>query len=195
VTYDAHDWQAFLYRAVTTNTTLERLAADGMLLDTGGQASSNAARNSPLNDFSMDVRVRATRMGEVYELLFCLENSIRELIESTLREEFGAEWWENGVPDKIRKSAESRKTDDLKSRWHGPRGDSLLNYVDFPLYAEVISDQWELFEDLLGDQDWVVHYFSEMNKSRRALAHTGSLTQADVERMELRVRDWLRVVG
>jgi hypothetical protein len=31
--------------------------------------------------------------------------------------------------------------------------------------------------------------------TRRALAHTGQLTAADVERMEVRVRDWLRVVG
>jgi hypothetical protein len=34
-----------------------------------------------------------------------------------------------------------------------------------------------------------------MNQSRRAIAHTGVLSPFDVERMELRVRDWLRVAG
>ncbi len=135
-------------------------------------------------------------MGQVYELLYCLENSIRELVEVTLREAFGAEeWWTHGVDSTIRKSAERRQVDDQKARWHGPRGDSLLSYVDFPQYGDIIASQWQHFEPLLGDQAWVNYYFAELNRTRRALAHTGTLTDADVERMEVRVRDWLRVVG
>ena len=135
-------------------------------------------------------------MGSVYELLYCLENSIRELVESTLREAYGRDrWWEYGVELAIRKSAEKRQADDEKARWHGPRGDSLLSYVDFPQYADIIVNQWQFFEPLLGDQSWVNYYFAELNRTRRALAHTGRLTSADVERMEVRVRDWLRAVG
>jgi Swt1-like HEPN len=193
---DAQDWQAYFYRVVTANGLLERMVDAGELTDAGGGASINTGgRGLALEDFSLAARLQAARMGEVYELLYCLENSVRELIEQTLREKHGTSWWDDGVPESIRKSAEKKKQDDLKSRWHGPRGESLLNYVDFPQYGEIIVDQWDLFEDLLGDPDWVTAYFSEMNTSRRALAHTGSLTQADVERMDLRVRDWLRVVG
>jgi len=135
-------------------------------------------------------------MGEVYELLYCLENSIRELIETTLRDALGPEdWWQDGVPDAIRKSAEKREKDDASAPWHGPRGESLLNYVDFPQYGDIILKRWESFEDLLGDPGWVENYFREVNRSRRALAHTGSLTQHDVDWMELRVKQWLRVVG
>jgi hypothetical protein len=135
-------------------------------------------------------------MGDVYELLYCLENSIRELIESTLREALGADkWWDGGIDSNIRRAAEKRRDDDAKARWHGPRGDSLLAYVDFPQYADIIIAQWAHFEALLGDQAWVRYYFEELNRTRRALAHTGRLTEADVERMEVRVRDWLRVVG
>jgi hypothetical protein len=149
-----------------------------------------------VEDFGLDAQLQARRMGEVYELLYCLENSVRELIERTLREVHGPEnWWTVGVPDSIRKQAESRKEDDLKTRWHGPRGDSLINYVDFPQYGDIINDRWGLFEELIGDRDWVTHYFSEMNISRRALAHAGTLTETDVERMEFNVREWLRVVG
>lgn len=147
-------------------------------------------------NFSTTAQAQARFMGSVYELLYCLENSIRELIESTLREALGAqEWWEVGIDAPIRRAAEKRRTDDTKARWHGPRGDSLLSYVDFPQYAEIIEGQWLHFEPLLGDSEWVSHYFAELNRTRRALAHTGRLTEADVERMEVRVRDWLRVVG
>ena len=135
-------------------------------------------------------------MGRVYELLYCFENSVRELVETTLKESLGPEyWWQNGVDDDVRKGAEKRRTDDEKARWHGPRGASLLNFVDFPQLATVILDRWEDFEDLLGDKEWVEGYFDQMNRSRRAIGHTGELTEHAVERMELLVREWLLVVG
>lgn len=189
--------EGFLYQVLTTNSWLVRSIDNGTV--NGGDGCPTALgdpRRSPLESFGAVARQQAGRMGKVYELLYCLENSVRELIERTLTEGFGADdWWTVGVPDTITKAADKRKVDDLKARWHGPRGDSLLNYVDFPQYCDVIVHQWPLFEDLLGDRDWVVNYFSEMNRTRRALAHTGSLTEEDVERMELRVREWLRVVG
>jgi hypothetical protein len=50
-------------------------------------------------------------------------------------------------------------------------------------------------EGPLGDKDWGENYFKEMNRTRRALAHTGQLSQHDVEWLEMRVSQWLRVVG
>jgi hypothetical protein len=190
-------FQAFLYRAITTNERVDELIQSGMLMDRPPESSrSDTDTNSAVEDFSLDAQMQARRMGEVYELLYCLENSVRELIERTLREAFGPEeWWTKGVPEPIQRQAEKRKEEDVKTRWHGPRGDSLINYVDFPQYGDLISDQWEHFEDLIGDRDWMTHYFAEMNISRRALAHAGTLTENDVERMEFDVREWLRVVG
>ena len=185
----AQDLQAFLYRAVTANARLESLSPSA--LDSGRPTAPHV-----VEDFTPDVRVQAARMGAVYELLYCLENSARELIERTLRERLGdTDWWCAGVAESIRRQAEARAADDERARWHGPRGESLLDYTDFPQLGEIILDRWSDFEDLFGDRRWVESYFSEFNRSRRALAHTGQLTDADVERMELRVRDWLRVVG
>lgn len=176
--------QAFLFRALGTNRVLG--AFDPLLTPDEPRAISS---------FSEGARAQARFMGDVYELLYCLENSIRELIESTLREAFVETWWEDGIDSSIRKSAEKRRDDDARARWHGPRGESLLSYVDFPQYADIILKQWTHFEALLGDEAWVQYYFEELNRTRRALAHTGRLTEADVERMEVRVRDWVRVVG
>jgi hypothetical protein len=177
--------QAFLFRALRTNRELG-----------ANDEPSTPDVPSTIASFGESARAQARFMGAVYELLYCLENSIRELIESTLREALGAEkWWGDGVDTAIRKSAEKRRDEDAKARWHGPRGDSLLSYVDFPQYADIILTQWAHFEALLGDESWVRYYFEELNRTRRALAHSGRLTDGDVERMEVRVRDWLRVVG
>jgi Swt1-like HEPN len=191
------DFQAFLYRAVTTNARVRQMIAEGLLLDRPSESSRlDAEARSAVEDFTLEAQMQARRMGEVYELLYCLENSARELIERTLREAYGPEnWWTEGVPEEIRKPAEKRKQDDLKTRWHGPRGDSPINYVDFLQYGDIIDQRWEHFDELIGDRDWVTHYFSEMNITRRALAHAGSLTETDVERMEFNVREWQRVVG
>jgi hypothetical protein len=191
------EFQAFLYRAVTTNERVEEMVETGLLLDRPPESSrSESDARSAVEDFSLDAQLQAHRMGEVYELLYCLENSVRELVEGTLREALGPEdWWTTGVPEQIRRQAEKRKEEDAKARWHGPRGDSLINYVDFPQYGDIINEQWTLFEDLIGDRDWMNHYFVEMNISRRALAHAGTLTENDVERMQFDVREWLRVVG
>jgi hypothetical protein len=189
--------QAFMYRTVTTNTAVERLIDDGRLVEPPVRADAAVDVPSALDDFSVEARLAAKSMGEVYELLYCLENSMRELVETTLREAIPEpdDWWAKGVPEKIRRSAESRRRDDGKARWHSPRGESLMYYVDFPQYGDIMIERWSDFEPILGDQEWVSSYFSELNRTRRALAHTGRLTEADVQRMELRVRDWLRVVG
>ncbi|WP_136024105.1 Swt1 family HEPN domain-containing protein [Microbacterium sp. K27] len=176
--------QAFLFRSMAINRAL---AVE--------EGSPPVKAEDTISRFSAQARAQAAAMGDVYELLYCLENSIRELVESTLKEAHGTGWWDSGVDASIRRSAEKRQEDDEKARWHGPRGDSLLSYVDFPQYGDIIRSQWVYFEPLLGDQGWVTYYFAELNRTRRALAHTGRLTAADVERMEVRVRDWLRVVG
>lgn len=175
---------------------IENLIDSGKLVEPPIRATPASTGRSPIDEFSLDARLQAKRMGSVYELLYCLENSMRELIESTLRDRMGPEeWWTDGIPERIRKSADKRREDDKRSRWHGPRGASLLAYTDFPQLADIIVDRWPDFEDLLGDQGWVESYFTEMNRTRRALAHTGELTEFDVDRMEMRVREWLRVVG
>jgi Swt1-like HEPN len=188
--------QAFLYRVITANEAVERLIDDGVLVEPPIRASTKVTGRTVLDDFSMDARLVARRMGRVYELLYCFENSVRELVESTLREVLGPErWWQDGVDETIRKKADGRRRDDERARWHGPRGASPLNFVDFEELGKIITACWPDFEDLLGDKDWVENYFSEMNRSRRAIGHTGELSAHAVERMELFVREWLMVVG
>jgi hypothetical protein len=189
------DLQAFLYRTAAVNARVEELVENNVLIEsafTGGEDSTP----SLLDDFSFAIRLEAGRMAGVYQLLFCFENSVRELIEDRLKEAYSVEkWWEDGVPENIRTNAERLKSKEKQTPWHGPRGGSLLAFVDFPILAEIITACWEQFEYLLGKREWVTGLFDEMNQSRRAIAHTGVLRQIDVERMEMRVRDWLQVVG
>lgn len=180
--------EAFFFRALTVASRLPRLVLPTHEVEPVSPPALAA--------FPLDAQRDARRMAAHYELLYCLENSMRELIESTLSENLGPEkWWHDGVPENIRRSAEKRRADDDRARWHGPRGTSLIVYTDFPQLAEIILARWNDFESLLGDKRWVESYVEEVNRTRRALAHTGALSDLDVERFDLRVREWLRVVG
>jgi hypothetical protein len=187
---------AFLYRAVTVRKRVSDMEEGGMLRQPPAPGSQAAAEpGTVLDAFDSEARARAKRMGRIYELLFCLENSVRELIESTFKEAKDLNDWTDGIDPGILQAARNREDQDRALPWHGPRGESILNYMDFPQLGQIILDRWGDFEDLLGDRTWVENYFREMNPTRRALAHTGDLTELDVERMELRVREWLTVVG
>jgi Swt1-like HEPN len=186
--------QAFLFRSASINTCIQELSEDGRLVTP--ETPPAPGEETSISDFSFAIQLEAKRMARAYELLFCFENSVRELIEDRLKEAFSLEtWWVEGVPDSIRSKADKLKLKERQTPWHGPRGGTMLAFVDFPVLAQIITDRWEFFEDLLGKAEWVSHLFDEMNQSRRAIAHTGVLSQFDVERMELRVRDWLRIVG
>lgn len=187
------DLQAFLYRSVTVNIQLSEMAEEGVLVEP--LVSGTPTGSGVLEEFSVEARVKAKRMGRIYELLYCLENSMRELIERTLKESPDLGEWTDGIEAGILANAKTREEQDEAARWHGPRGESILNYLDFPDLGAIILHRWDDFADLLGDRRWVEGYFREMNPTRRALAHTGDLTEFDVRRMEMRVQEWLRVVG
>jgi HEPN superfamily Swt1-like protein len=185
--------QAFLYRGLSANVRVTEMLEEGALRET---PRPGAVRElSILDEFDIISRVKAGRMGRIYELLFCLENSMRELIERTFKESDEFTDWTEGIEEKILNQARKREKEDQNAPWHGPRGGSILSYLDFPQLGDIILGQWDHFQDLFGDRGWCEYYFREMNPARRALAHTGDLSEFDVERMEMRVREWLMVVG
>ena len=96
--------QAFLFRSMAVNRSL------------GVEEEPDvSATQETIDSFSADAREQAAAMGRVYELLYCLENSIRELIESTLKEDLGVQdWWVRGISEPIRKGADKRAADDAK---------------------------------------------------------------------------------
>jgi hypothetical protein len=68
-------------------------------------------------------------MAVVYTAIAAFENSVRDLVKWVLLEELGQQWWEQGVSEKIRKSAKSEMEEEEKVRWHRRRGNDLLNYT------------------------------------------------------------------
>lgn len=137
----------------------------------------------------------AKQMATVYTAIAAFENSVREFIVKVLLEHKGENWWEDCVSEKIRKTAESRKKEEEKIRWHTPRGDSMINYTEFGDLASIMSQNYELFEVHIISIDWARQIFQTLERSRNVIMHSGELGRRDIERIGTNIRDWINQVG
>lgn len=186
---------------------LKKLVFNGLLFEDaldGLEQSGIGVRLSAKQDavirveegsFSPRVVFQAQKMASVYEVFFCLENSVRELIQQRLLERTDADWWEKCVPDKIKRAAEKIKEREDKNKYHSPRSSSLIDYTMFGNLAQMIIAKWEHFSDLFPDQAWVSSRFNDLELSRNIIMHTGTLPDIEIDRIESIARDWIRQVG
>lgn len=134
-----------------------------------------------------------TMAERVYPTLYIFENSVRDLVERILEAECGAGWWTTAVPSKVRDTAAQHKTDEEKDPWHGARGQRDLDYLLLPQLWDIIKHQWKHFAPFFPDQAWVQTIItSDMNVSRRVLAHMNPLAEDDIANIENTFRKWVK---
>lgn len=163
-------------------------------------SSSDLLAQEYINSLSLDLLDdelvnTAKQMSTVYTAIAAFENTVRQFVIKILIENKGENWWEESVSDKIRAKAESRKHEEEKIRWHTPRGDSLINYVEFGDLASIMSQNLELFEDHIISIEWARQIFNTLERSRNVIMHSGELGKRDIERIGIHIRDWINQVG
>ena len=137
----------------------------------------------------------AERMAVVYTAIAAFENSVRKLVVAVLAEQLGESWWDNAVSVKIRNRAEARRADEETVKWHGPRGEALINYTDLSDLGTIIRSNFKRFEPYIPTIEWANSIFSVVERSRNVIMHSGALAMEDVERLGINIRDWVKQVG
>ena len=163
-------------------------------------SSSAAITEKYISSLSLDLLDNecvesAKIMATVYTAIAAFENMVRQFVLKILVEEKGETWWTDCVSDKIRRTAESRKKEEDKIRWHSHRGDSMINYVDFGDLASIISQNYDLFEVHVVSLEWAKQIMNTLEKSRNVIMHSGELGERDIERIGINIRDWISQVG
>jgi HEPN superfamily Swt1-like protein len=145
--------------------------------------------------FEQAVRIEALEASEHYEVIYCLEQSIRRLITETLQEAFGADWWNNAkVPQEVHQEVAKRlKTE--KESGMTQRSTALIDYTTFGELSGIISANWDLFNTVLTDQQAVIRVLRNLNLLRNPVAHCSPMAADEVERLRLSVKDWFRLIG
>jgi hypothetical protein len=136
----------------------------------------------------------AKMMAEkVYPTVYVFENSVRDLIERILKAQFGGDWWTKAVPGKVQTTATNHKDAEKKDPWHSQRGGRDIDYVFLVDLWAIIKHQWKHFKDLFPSQSWAETLItSDMNVSRRVLAHMTPLDGDDVKNLEAAFRKWAK---
>lgn len=141
-----------------------------------------------------DLVSSAREMAVVYIATASFENSVRELIAGVLAEIKGETWWSE-IAKGIREPAEKRMEDEKKIKWHTQRGDSPINYTTLGNLLAIMRHNWEQFEPYIGDIEWASTIFDAIERSRNVIMHSGRLDKADIERLGIYIKDWIKQVG
>ena len=134
-------------------------------------------------------------MATVYTAIAAFENSVRKLITTVLLEQVGENWWETSVSEKIRGRAESKREEEERVKWHAQRGVDPIYYTQMGDLVSILRQNWVHFEPYIPSIEWAASLMDVMERSRNVIMHSGTLEQADTERIGIFVRDWVKQVG
>jgi HEPN superfamily Swt1-like protein len=186
---------SWLFRGLMFEAQAEALRRAGIRVGADDGSVETSLFAEALDPFPVELRDRALRMARLYAVLYCFENTVRDLIRERLQDRHGVDWWTKQVSQKIRASAESRKQKAEENPWlEGEPGD-LLRFADFGDLAQIIIQNWDAFSDLIPTQLWLKQRTDELEQARNFVAHNRFLLPGEFQRMEMYVADWNRQVG
>jgi len=188
------DLYSFIFRGDLTMQAIETTGlAESQYVVTEGLEEFTEALSLDLLD-PADIEI-AQRMAVVYVAITAFERSARAFVRRALIDQFGDDWWTSGVSAKIQKFAETRRADELKAKWHGDRGEDLLDYTEMGHLPDIMQQNWPVFEAHIPRLDWATALFGSIARSRNVIMHSGQLSIEDAERVGMNIRDWSRQVG
>lgn len=183
----------FMFRGLLTKHAIRDMQAVGQLREPTGDAQERGDIDL-MAPVSESIRSGSLYMQRCYRLLFVLENVVREFVREVLEELDQEQWFENRASLAMKKKVEDRKTTEAKNQWHTGRNAHPIYYLDFGDLALLIQNHWNDFKDLLPTQSWAVSRLQDAERSRNVIAHTNILSDEEVVRLEMHVRDWVRQV-
>lgn len=117
----------FVFRGLLAEEALDR--AGRKRRDVSGVLDADVADKLSIQLLDDELVATARRMATVYTAIAAFENSVRDLVSSTMIEAKGDDWWLS-VKAEIRNRAETRQENEEKHRFHSQRGDQPLNYTE-----------------------------------------------------------------
>ncbi len=183
----------FMFRGLLATHAIRDMQADGQLRESEGEAQTHADVDlmAPVSDV---VRAGSLYMQRSYRLLYVLENLVREFVREVFEEVDKEIWFDVRASGQMKKKVEDRRATEAKNNWHSGRNAHPIYYLDFGDLGLMIQTHWDLFKDLLPSQSWAVSRLNDAERSRNVIAHTNLLSDEEVLRLEMHVRDWVRQV-
>ena len=143
--------------------------------------------------FPIAIRRKAKEMGAHYEVFYSLENSIRDLVSETLLAAFGEEWWSEKVPQVVKDNVSKNSQRELDAGM-SIRSTEQIDYTTFGELSNIIDANWDAFSDTFNSRKGLISVLGKLNLLRGPIAHCSTLTEDEVVRLKLSLRDWFRLM-
>jgi hypothetical protein len=160
--------------------------------------NSNVAsdiENTYYPQFQASLRAEARRMSEHYEVFYCLEKTIRELLVDVFEASNDEDWWENKVPEQVKQNVK-KSIKREKEAAVTPRSSNPIDYTTFGELSEIIKSNWSLFGgSVFTEIKAVEKVMANLNSLRNPIAHCSPRAEDEVLRLELSLRDWFRIIA
>jgi hypothetical protein len=143
--------------------------------------------------FAHALRREAAQMGEHYEMFYCLEKTIRNLVASTLEAQHGENWWATKVPEFVRNNAQANVQRELDAGIT-LRSEEEIDYSNFGELGEIVKSNWADFDAIFSSQKAFTKIMTALNSLRAPIAHCCPLAEDEVARLRLTVKDWFRLM-
>ena len=156
----------------------------------------STASGSPVAEklklFEQRTQNEAAEMAVYYQLFYCLEKSIRDLISENLRENASETWWDSErVPPAIKEEVNKRKQTEVDNGVT-VRSDKPLDYTTFGELEGIITKNWDVFGVIFESQRAVQKIMKNLNVLRGPIAHCCPFSDDEKERLKITVNDWFR---
>jgi len=143
-----------------------------------------------------DVLEKGRQMTHVYLYLYCVENSLRKLIEDVGTEKEGRDYFDKIIVNKnVRDKIVSRKKEEATTKWVRLRGDSDVFYIDFSEMGLIIENNWSMFKDHFESAQWIKTRINELADLRNLVAHNSYLGEDEQEMIRSHYKSILKQLG
>jgi hypothetical protein len=149
--------------------------------------------------FPRSLRDSAREMAKHYEIFYCLENYIRELVTEQLSSDHGDSWWSADEPavvvPQVVKDNVAKNVRRERDAGVTPRSPDMIDYTTFGELSTIIDANWESFGDMFNSRRGLVGVLSRLNLLRGPIAHCSELSEDEVLRLQLTLADWFRLMS
>jgi len=173
----------------------EKFRKAGLRVGADSRDAEASLLEEVLQPFDVSMRNAALQMSRLYALIYCFENSVRDLIASRLSDKHGSKWWDQCVPQKVQQTAKAKQETAAKQSWLEGQKKDILGFADFGDLCTIIVNNWADFTDLVPSQHWLKQRMDELEMSRHFIAHNRLLLPAEFQRIYMYIADWNRMVG
>lgn len=155
---------------------------------------SEAQAADPVDDypqFDAALKAEAAANAPYYKVFYCLEQLIRRRVSETMERAAGSGWWDTDrVPQEIRRYARENATKEVNSALT-QRSLREIDYTTLGHLGQIIQANWDgLFERQFTSKEAVISVINRLNMARGPVAHNCPISDLEIERLGVTVRDW-----